>query len=108
MTKYVGVRLATVLLLLMVGACDRIQPIYTAQDQLPVASRGLTFDQVTESIVQAAQSNGWATERVGPADVRATQKWQDHAAIVLISHDDKSFTIRNDGSIKLNESGGYI
>jgi hypothetical protein len=101
--------LVIVVLSLSVGACGRVQPIYTVQDHpLPAASHNLTSDQVTHVIIQMAQANGWLVDRLGPNELRATQKWRDHSATVLISHDDKSFSIRNESSTNLLQDNGNI
>lgn len=102
-------RLSIILLLLGVSACNRVQPIYTVQDHvIPTVSLGLKTEQVTQLITQAARSNGWLVDPVSPNEVRATQKWKDHSAVVLISHNDRVFSIRNDGSTNLLQQNGTI
>ena len=86
-----------------------MQPIYTVQSHpIPSGSLNLRTQEITDAIVQAAQSNGWLVDRIGPSEVRATQKWRDHAAVVLISHDGKTFNIRNDGSTNLKQHDDVI
>jgi hypothetical protein len=92
-----------------VGACHRVQPIYTVQGHpIPSVSLGLKSEQITQLITSAAQSKGWLVDPVGPTEVRATQKWKDHTAVVFISNDDKTFSIRNDGSTNLLQQGDMI
>jgi hypothetical protein len=97
------------LLILAVSACHRVQPIYSVQGHpIPSGSAGLTSAQITQLITSAAQSNGWLVDPVGPMEVRATQKWRDHTAVVFISHDGRSFSIRNENSSNLLQQGDVI
>jgi hypothetical protein len=102
-------RLGVLLLVLAVSACHRVQPIYTVQGHpIPSASLGLKPEQITKIIVSTAQSKGWLVDPVGPTEVRATEKWKDHTAVVFISNDDKTFSIRNDDSTNLHQQGDMI
>ena len=95
-------RFAVLLLIVAIGACHRVQPIYTVQGHpIPSASAGLMPVQIT-------QSNGWSVEPVGPTELRATQKWKDHTAVVLISQDGRTFSIRNENSTNLLQQGDMI
>ena len=40
-------------------------------------------------------------DRLGPNEIKAMDRWKDHVAVVLISHDGATFSIRNDGSTHL-------
>jgi len=102
-------RLGVLLLILAVGACHRVQPIYSVQGHpIPSVSAGLTPAQITQLITSAAQSKGWLVDQVGATEVRATQKWRDHTAVVFISNDGTTFSIRNDGSTNLLQQGDMI
>jgi hypothetical protein len=97
------------LLIVAIGACQRLQPIYAVQGHpIPSASAGLMPVQITQLISSAAQSNGWSVEPVGPTELRATQKWKDHTAVVLISQDGRTFSIRNENSTNLLQQGDMI
>jgi len=105
--------IAVALLAIAVGGCQtenlNVEPIYVVQNHPVAASaRVITADQVTQAIAQAAQASGWTLERLGPNQLKATQKWEDHAAIVSITNDAQVYSIRNDGSIKLREHDGLI
>lgn len=102
-------RIAVLLLMLAASACHRVQPIYTVQGHpIPSVSAGLTSAQITQLIASAAQSKGWLVDPIGPTEVRATQKWRDHTAVVLISTDGSTFSIRNEGSTNLLQQGDMI
>lgn len=102
-------RIAILLLLVAVSACHRIQPIYSVQDHpIPSASLSLSAEQITQTISRTAQTNGWSVEQVSPTELRATQKWKDHTAVVLISTNGRSFSIREEGSTNLRQQGNEI
>jgi hypothetical protein len=46
--------------------------------------------------------------RAGTTELRATQKWKDHTAVVLISQDGRTFSIRNENSTNLLQQGDMI
>ena len=97
------------LLVLAVGACQRIQPVYSVQGHaVPAASASLAPDQVMQLIVGTAQSKGWAIDPINPTQVRATQKWRTHSATVIITTDGRTFSINFDGSANLSQSGGVV
>lgn len=102
-------RLAILAIVLCVGACNRVQTIYSVQDHpIPSPSLGRTPDQITEIIAQVALGSGWLVDRLGSTELRATQKWRDHTAIVRIFVVNNSYSIRNDGSVNLLQNGDSI
>ncbi len=102
-------RVAILLLVLCVGACNRVQTVYTVQDHpIPTPSASRTPAQITEIIAQVALGSGWLVDRLRSTELRATQKWRDHTAIVRISVANSSYSIRNDGSINLLQNGDSI
>jgi hypothetical protein len=102
-------KVGTILLLVVLAGCNRVETIYIVRDHpLPALTQTPSTDQITDAIAEAAQSVGWEVERVSPGQLRATQKWHDHAAIVMITNTDKAFSIRNDGSTNLKSSGDKI
>lgn len=109
--RYSGIRrcLGFVVLAMTLASCHRIQPIYDVPGHpIPAASSALSATRITDLIVKIAEADGWLVERIGPADVRATEKWRDHAAVVRISTDGKTFSIRNEGSTNLLQANGNI
>jgi hypothetical protein len=97
------------LLVLAVGACQRIQPIYTVQAHpIPAASASLAPDQITQLITTAAQSKGWLVDPISSTQVRATQKWRTHSATVIISTDGRTYSINYEGSANLLQNGGVV
>jgi hypothetical protein len=102
-------RIVTILLIVALAGCNRVQQTYTVQDHpLPALAQTPNTGQITDAIAEAAQSAGWQVERVGASDLRASQKWQSHVAIVMITHNNRGFSIRNDGSTNLRSTGDWI
>lgn len=101
--------IALVLLLFAVAGCNRVQTVYSVPAHpIPAASANLPAEQVTQIIAQTAQSSGWLVDHLGPTELRATQKWRDHAAMVRITVANGSYSIVNDGSVNLLQSGNTI
>lgn len=82
---------ATVVLL---GACNRIQPVYEVRDQ-PVfaASRSLSLQQVEDRIALAARTKRWRVYRVEPGQLRAVKRWKRHSATVSIPFSQDVYSI---------------
>lgn len=98
-------------LAITVGGCQNlhVEPIYAARNYpITPAARGLKAQEITQAIAQAAQSISWTVEGIGPNELKATQKREDHAAIVSISNDSQAYSIRNNGSTNLKEHDGLI
>ena len=97
------------LAVLALGACQRIQPVYSVQGHaIPAASASLAPDQIMQLIVSTAQSKGWLIDPIGPTQVRASQKWRTHSAIVIITTDGRTYSINYEGSTNLLQSGGVV
>ena len=91
------------------GENTNVERIYIVQNHpVAAASRGLSAAEVSEGIAAAAKTRGWTVERVGTTEIKATLKWEDHAAIVSITNDDKGFSIINNGSVNLRDHDGVI
>jgi hypothetical protein len=97
------------LVVLAVGACQRIQPVYSVQGHaVPAASASLAPDQIMQLIVSTAQSKGWLIDPISPTQVRASQKWRTHSATVIISTDGRTYSINYEGSTNLLQNGGVV
>lgn len=102
-------RLGAVLFMLAVAGCSRIELEYSVQDHpVPTQAMSLKAARVTDAVAEAATADGWQVERLEPGQLRASQKWREHTAIVSITCTDSGFSIRNDGSTNLMASGGWI
>ena len=86
-----------------------VEPVYTVQNHpVAVASRGLDAAEVSQAIAEAAKSGGWTVDRISATEIKATLKWDDHAAIVSVANDSQGFSIRNNGSVNLRDHDGVI
>mgnify|MGYP001809866184 CR=1 FL=1 len=93
----------------MLTGCNRVQPIYNVQDR-PVQTSGqrLSLDDMEHRIITAAQDRKWIVDRLAPGKLRATLRWRDHAAVVLITFDQDDYSIMNDQSQNLKQEDGLI
>ena len=97
------------LVVLALGACQRIQPVYSVQGHaIPAASASLAPDQIMQLIVSTAQSKGWLIDPISPTQVRASQKGRTHSATVIISTDGRTYSINYEGSTNLLQTGGVV
>lgn len=97
------------LVVLALGACQRIQPVYSVQGHaVPATSASLAPDQIMQLIVSTAQSKGWLIDPIGPTQVRASQKWRTHSATVIITTDGRTYSINYEGSTNLLQNGGVV
>jgi hypothetical protein len=102
-------RVGTVLLLLALSSCNRVELEYDVQNHpVPAQAMNLKAARITDAVAEAATADGWQVERLGPTQLRATQKWKEFAAIALITVTDTGFSIRNDGSVNLRADGHWI
>ncbi len=68
----------------------------------------LTMDQVAKAIGRAGQRLGWQIEQVRPGELTGTLKLRSHVAVVSITHDTLTFSIRYRESTNLLQSGQEI
>ena len=83
-----------VAVLLLLGACNRVQPVYEVHDQ-PVyaASRTLSLQQIEGRIILAARPSRWRVYRVEPGQLRAVKRWKSHSATVSIPFSRKAYSL---------------
>ncbi|WP_341894769.1 hypothetical protein [Ferrovibrio terrae] len=95
--------------MLVVGGCHRVQPIYKVEDHpVPAAAQKADLVTLETAIYEAASSTGWLVEKVNPGLMRATQKWREHAATVDIVYSQKSYSINYAGSANLKADQDFI
>ena len=100
-----GARLAFALLLACVAAC-RSAPIRDVIDApLPEAWSRLSVDQADEAIWRAGRKVGWEIERLSPGVLRGTWRYKHYTAVVTITHDRRTLSIRYEESDHLLRDG---
>jgi hypothetical protein len=86
--------------LLAVGC--RIAPIYDVSgDAITSSKPDLTMDDVSKAIQRAGAGLGWQMQQDGPGHMIGTLHLRDHVAVVDITYDTKSYSIKYKDSSNL-------
>lgn len=101
--------LTAVIVTLLMG-CKTTVPVRNFDNQV-IAQYGNTpssAKSVEKAIVRAAVSLGWKTSITSDEEIVATLDIRKHQLVVLITHDDKNFSIRYKDSVNLKYNGQKI
>lgn len=101
--------ISTIIVFFLMG-CQSTVPIKNFDNQT-IAQYDDTLSSkksVEKSIVRAAVSLGWKTKVISENEVSATLDIRTHQLVVLITHDDKSFSIEYKDSTNLKYNGKKI
>lgn len=101
--------LASALLVLITG-CKSTIPMPSYNDQ-PIATYGnnkSTLESVEKSIVRAAISLGWKTQKQSDGSIEATLDIRKHQLVVLITYDEKNISVNYVDSKNLKYDGKKI
>lgn len=101
--------LAACFALLAVGC--RIAPIYDVNgDAITSSKADLTMSDVSKAIQRAGASLGWEMQQAGPGHMIGTLHLRDHVAVVDITYDTKSYSIKynNSNNLQYNAEKGEI
>lgn len=92
------------------AGCAKTIPVRNYMD-MPIAQYGSeksTSESVEKAIVRGAVSLGWKTEIQKKGEILATLNIRSHQLVVLITHDDKHFSIQYKDSVNLKYNGTKI
>lgn len=106
MTRNALSLLFAALALVLVGC--RIAPVYDAPRTEFVTSRPVTASEVEQTIRQAGASLGWQVVQRGPGKLEGVLALRDHRAVVDISYDTRSYSIKYKDSSNLQYDGANI
>jgi len=101
--------ISTIIIVFLVG-CKSTVPVKNFDNQT-IAQYGNasnTTQSVERSIVRAAVTLGWKTKVTSENAILATLDIRTHQLVVLITHDDKSFSIEYKDSTNLKYNGTKI
>lgn len=103
-------RFAGFVLALALAACGlgMSTEIYTVDKPIPAAVQPAGVYQIEAFINQATTTKGWKVDKVRPGELRATQEWDNKAAVVTILYSQQRYSIRLHSSLNLDERGGTI
>jgi len=100
LTRKIAVILAACFALLAVGC--RIAPIYNVSGDAVQSNRpNLTMSDVQKAITRAGATLGWQMEDAGPGHMIGTLHLRNHVAVVDITYDTKSYSIKYKDSTNL-------
>jgi len=95
--------------LLVMAACNRMQPIYNVVDRpIPSQTQNLSLDEIGRNIVIAGTRHHWRFDRLAPGQLRASYSEKTYEAVVLISFTQQAYSIHLDQTVNLKENGDEI
>ena len=93
---------------LALGACAAGQPIHNVESAPIVAQKNLSMNDVRTAIIRAGSGLGWQMQPEGPGRIKGTLNVRQHMAVIDVSHDTKSYSIKYRDSQGLNAKDGTI
>ena len=106
--RIVGILLAAAAL--VVAGCAHNQPIQNVENAPIVLPPGksASMSQVTAAIMRAGAQLGWQMEPAGPGRVTGRIALRQHTAVIDVTHDTKSYSIKYRDSTNLDARDGTI
>jgi len=104
--RLIGILIAASALAL--GACAAGQPIYNVEQAPIVAQKSLSMNDVRTAIIRAGSGLGWTMAPEAPGRIKGTLNVRQHMAVVDITHDTKSYSIKYRDSQGLHAKDGTI
>lgn len=93
---------------LALGACAGGQPIYNVESAPIVAQKNLNMNEVRTAIIRAGSGLGWQMAPEGPGKIKGTLNVRGLMAVVDVTHDTKSYSIKYRDSQGLHAKDGTI
>lgn len=108
MTRFLGILVAAAALTL--AACGGVQPIYEVSNSPIILPPGksVSMNDVTAAVMRAGSKLGWQMQPEGPGRISGRIALRAHLAVIDVSHDTKSFSIKYRDSTNLNAKDGMI
>ncbi|MEZ5651637.1 MAG: hypothetical protein R3E87_13955 [Burkholderiaceae bacterium] len=88
------VAIPAISLALLVTGCRTANPVMNLESVPVQASSRLTTDQVYKTIADAGSSLGWIIRKEAPGHAVGTLSLREHRAVVDITYDSTSYSIR--------------
>lgn len=93
---------------LALGACAAGQPVYNVESAPIVAQKTLSMNDVRTAIVRAGSGLGWQMQPEAPGRVKGTLNVRNLMAVIDVTHDTKSYSIKYRDSQGLQAKDGTI
>lgn len=100
-------RAIVVLLVVVVAGC-RSDPIYNADDIILTPPAGATLADIQKAILRAGATRGWVMQAEAPGQMVGTLRVRSHVAVVDIRYSRERCSIRYRSSENLNYDDGDI
>lgn len=92
----------------ILAACAT-QPVYNVENRaIPVQAQKLSLQQVEKAIVDAGTKRAWIMKSEGPGKLSAVQNNGKHVANIVITFDQKAFSIREAGTSNIRREEDKI
>lgn len=103
------IRIVGLAIALALAGCGALSSeIYVVDKPIPAAVQPAGAYQIEAFINEAITTKGWKADKVRPGELRATQEWENKAAVVTIFYSQQRYSIRLHSSINLDERDGRI
>jgi len=93
---------------LVLGACAGGHPIYNVESAPIVAQKNLNMNDVRTAIIRAGSGLGWQMAPEAPGKIKGTLNVRGLMAVVDVTHDTKSYSIKYRDSQGLHAKDGTI
>lgn len=100
-------RAIVVLVVVVVAGC-RSDPLYNADDVVLTPPAGATLADIQKAIIRAGASRGWVMQAQEPGHMVGTLRVRSHMAMVDIRYTRERCSIRYQNSENLNYDGDEI
>lgn len=100
-------RFAVAFLILLVVGCTTAA-VYNVEASPIVANKPVAMDDVEKAIIRAGRGLGWQMSPGGPGKMQGTLVLRTHRAVVDITYDTKTYSIKYKDSANLNYDGAMI
>ncbi len=107
MKRGLQIAIACGLLPLGIVGC-RTAPIYNVSSSPLVYDETATLEDVSEAIWRAGRKLGWEMEAIRPGEMEGTLRIRHHIAVVTVTYNTRSFSIRYKQSENLLHDGASI
>jgi hypothetical protein len=108
MTKSAYCAVAVLTALFFTAGCTT-KPVYNVTNAPVATAKGkATADEVRQAIIRAGVALGWQMQEVRPGLIQGTLALRTHLAVVDVSYDANSYSIKYKDSKDLNYDGTSI
>ncbi|WP_417822318.1 hypothetical protein [Terasakiella sp.] len=95
--------------LILSGCFGRLQPVYSVMSHpIPSTAKSMSLKKISDVIELSAMNRKWLVEKQSPGLLKLTFRKKTHVAVVEVSFDQSSYSIKYLNSVDLLYNGGSI